>query len=281
MFRLLRKRPFATLSSATVVSYSTMIEYRKYTARENARSIIETGKRLSENTVMPSSLEDDIIVDNVGTGDIILFNRRWSNYHLPVALMINLYKEIHQSNYDHCGIIIHNKFGDTYILESCPFSGMQYRPFSDRILHSQASIDCIPLSQTCELSEHQRKQLHDLVMDKQEYSIKRTELWAFINDLLDSSTEVLNYLIKRMLGKDPVSAQPPDVRCSDALLLAEVYNKMGLSLKIIADKDQDGGKRKQMSIKDIENRNVELVANDDQNKRIPFHQQNISTEQTS
>lgn len=81
---------------------------------------------------------DDIIQDNLCSGDVVLFSRRWYRYHIPMAIAIKWYQTFYDTEYDHCGVIVQDKFGNPFLFETLPFAGCRLRPFDKRILHSQA-----------------------------------------------------------------------------------------------------------------------------------------------
>ncbi len=90
---------------------------------------------------------DDIIMDHLQTGDIILFKRKWYMHYFPVAIALVCYRVLFQCDYDHIGIVLIDKTtGKTYVLENTLFNGVRNRLFSDRISYSQASmITLVPL----------------------------------------------------------------------------------------------------------------------------------------
>lgn len=81
---------------------------------------------------------DDVINQKLRAGDLIIFSRRWYNYHLPQALAIKLYQWIHDTPCDHIGIIVTDKYGKPYVFEQTFFRGHKIRPFEERILYSRA-----------------------------------------------------------------------------------------------------------------------------------------------
>jgi len=118
----------------TVAAYSTIIEIRQkffHTVEDK----FKTGSA------------DSILLDNINTGDIILFSRKWYNYHIPTAAMIIVNKYVSGSEFDHGGVIIDN-LGVPYFLERTPSGGLQCRKFEERIRHSKANqiilISAIP-----------------------------------------------------------------------------------------------------------------------------------------
>lgn len=81
---------------------------------------------------------DDMLNDKLQTGDVILFSRRWYNYHLPQAACIKLYQMTHDTSYDHLGVIVCDKFGTPYLFEQTFFGGYRVRLFEPRIMYSRA-----------------------------------------------------------------------------------------------------------------------------------------------
>ena len=89
---------------------------------------------------------DEILQNGLQTGDIMLFQRRWYRYHLPEALCIGLYQLWHKTPFDHCGMIVCDKYGAPHVFESTFFAGCKLRPFEPRVLLSQSQqIILIPL----------------------------------------------------------------------------------------------------------------------------------------
>ncbi len=81
---------------------------------------------------------DDMLKEKLRAGDVIVFSRRWYNYHAPQALAIKLYQLLHDTPYDHIGVIVTDKFGEPYLFEQTFFRGYRIRPFEPRILYSRA-----------------------------------------------------------------------------------------------------------------------------------------------
>jgi hypothetical protein len=91
----------------------------------------------ADPTFSPGSA-DDTLNEKLKTGDIIVFSRRWYHYHLPQAVFIKLYQLIHDTSYDHLGVIVCDKYGTPYLFEHTFFGGHRVRPFEPRILYSRA-----------------------------------------------------------------------------------------------------------------------------------------------
>jgi hypothetical protein len=131
------------------LSYTTFIEYKRYT------NPAETGTKL-----FGPGTADDILMDNLSSGDVVLFSRRWYNYHLPAAMFIKIYQLIHNTEYDHCGVIICDDTGVPSIYELSLHGTLTIAPFSDRIIRSRAhQIVLIPILPRTNFSSTERNQL--------------------------------------------------------------------------------------------------------------------------
>ena len=108
---------------------------------------------------------EDVVMDGLSTGDIILFRRRWYHYHIPANLLIAGEKYLFGSTYNHGGIIIEDKNGKPYLLENT-FSGKKLRPYDTRMLSSNAAqIVLIPILPRQDLSTEERKRNFDIASD--------------------------------------------------------------------------------------------------------------------
>jgi len=102
---------------------------------------------------------DDLIQDNLCSGDIVLFSRRWYRHHIPMAIAIKWYQTCYDTEYDHCGVIVQDKFGNPFVFEISPFLGCRLRPFDKRILHSLSQqIIVLPLMPRDEDEQKQQQQ---------------------------------------------------------------------------------------------------------------------------
>lgn len=99
---------------------------------------------------------DDILCDNLKTGDILLTQRRWYCYEVPAAILIKLNQIVYSSDFDHAGIVVLNEDGIPFVLECC-FSGYRLRPYAERVSNSLSKqIALIPLSCRVEMNSEQR-----------------------------------------------------------------------------------------------------------------------------
>ena len=80
---------------------------------------------------------DDAIMDNLKTGDVLLFSRDPMKHYLPVAVYIMLFKYFHSTEFDHAACIVMDNKGTPHVLEST-FTGVKCRPYDVRIMQSKA-----------------------------------------------------------------------------------------------------------------------------------------------
>jgi hypothetical protein len=108
---------------------------------------------------------EDMIMDSLHTGDVILFKRTWHTYHAPQAALIWLYRAISGSVYDHAAVVVEDKMGIPFLLETS-FSGVKLRPFETRVLQSEAKeIVLVRLKPRPDLSNEQRTTMFALATD--------------------------------------------------------------------------------------------------------------------
>jgi hypothetical protein len=125
-------RTVAALTGSVVVSYSGYVEY------ESRLLSLKLDRRASHK-IFSTGSADDVLADNLITGDILLFSRRWYNHHIPMAVAIKLYQTIHKTDFDHCGIVICDpKTGVPYVYETSPWDRPRLKKFSEVILDSRA-----------------------------------------------------------------------------------------------------------------------------------------------
>lgn len=86
---------------------------------------------------------DEIVKDNLKPGDIVLFSRRWYHHHLLMALEIKIYQMLNNTEYDHCGVIVQDDYGNPYVYEKTPFSGYRMTAYDERIIRSRAHQICL------------------------------------------------------------------------------------------------------------------------------------------
>jgi len=128
-----RSKLFAFLGSAAAIAgYTGKVAYENSAQQE----LFKTSQKYRLN-FSPGSA-DEILLDGLKTGDILLFSRRWYHYHIPQALYIIAYQLLFDTEYDHIGICVCDKYGEPSVFENTFLSGMKSRPFNERIVHSKA-----------------------------------------------------------------------------------------------------------------------------------------------
>jgi hypothetical protein len=133
----------------------------------HALTVESTRMRTLEDSKFSRGSADDLVMDALVSGDIIVFNRKWYKYHLPTAAMIKLYQIYYKTDYDHCGVIILNDKGEPYVFEKTPFGGYKMRHFEPRLLHSQAqSVTAILLFPRQRLPTKQKNQSRDKISEE-------------------------------------------------------------------------------------------------------------------
>lgn len=122
------------LSSLTVAAYTGFVatsDYMHY-------------KSIKTNSFFKGTA-DDMIMDGLQSGDIICFSRRWYHFHIPTAIMIQFYQQF-IGEYDHCGVIVHNKYGIPFVFEKTAW-GAHLIPFDRCILQTRArQVILVPLT---------------------------------------------------------------------------------------------------------------------------------------
>jgi hypothetical protein len=91
---------------------------------------------------------DDMIMDGLRTGDILLFKRNPLLYYFPAAVYILLFQALYggRDAYDHAAVIVLDQAGTAHVLETT-FSSVKLRRYSDRILKSKSEqIVLIPVT---------------------------------------------------------------------------------------------------------------------------------------
>lgn len=88
---------------------------------------------------------DDLVMDNLQSGDVLLFRRKWYYHYLPMAAAIVAYRQILQTEYDHLAVVLVDDKGKVFLVENTPYLGMQCRPFEDRIEYSEAELISLQL----------------------------------------------------------------------------------------------------------------------------------------
>lgn len=186
---------------------------------------------------------DDMVADSLRTFDVVLFSRKWYNYHLPTALLVKAQELMYGGEYDHSGVIV-MKAGTPYVLETTPLKGVQCRRFEERIRHSAAShIVVLTLNKSKSLSVLQDQQLRSFA--EHECATKAT----FVNsEIVGFATSLCAYLLVDALKLK----EPNRIYCPNVDLLERAYKSMDLGLK----PKWSGLRLHKISVKDLHERKV-------------------------
>lgn len=84
---------------------------------------------------------DDVMMDNMQTGDVVMFRRIWYYNYFPAAISILLYRKITGCDFDHLGVVVLDKLGTAWLIERTPFhKGAVCSRLADRLKLSEAEI---------------------------------------------------------------------------------------------------------------------------------------------
>eukprot|EP01036_Dinobryon_divergens_P022717 gene22717-31000_t len=158
---------------------STLVSVLSYTAA------VEMNHR--KMSVKESSFQvgsaDFLVMDNLNTGDVMLFSRKWYNYHIPTAAMILIYKYAYRAEFDHGAIVIVDTSGVAKVLERTPFGGITYRPFDTRIIRSKSEqIILIPVTPPLSIRSSEIKSALERVTEIQKRD-RTGEVWYFFRSV--------------------------------------------------------------------------------------------------
>lgn len=164
---------------------------------------------------------DDLIMDNLRTGDIVLFNRRWYNYHIPTAAMIKLYQALFGCEFDHCGVISLDKLGIPHILEYSPFGGAILYRFDDRVIKSKShQIVTVPLLPRADFTKTELEKLN-----KRIENLKGKSTSEFISQTKNFGAYFsgISYWNRN---------SPPPILCCNTQLVLDCLTDLGLTFDL-------------------------------------------------
>lgn len=134
MFKFVR---FSSVPIAIISGHSAFVCSER-------RRVVKRADYTTQNTFKIGDA-DDAIMDNLKTGDVLLFSRDPFRHHFPVAMYILLFKAIHKTEFDHAACIVMNTKGLPMVVEAT-FSGVKFRPYDERIMHSKSKqIALVPI----------------------------------------------------------------------------------------------------------------------------------------
>ena len=175
----------------------------------------------------------------------MLFKRNPLMYFLPAAMYISMFQALHETEYDHSGMVVIEPNGVPMVLETNFGNRVQYRPYSDRIQRSKAEqIVLVPIRNRQDENNVERESNSKLVSRlKKEYEQKNESFLAgayrgliaagvekLSNYCLDIPYSPAAYLTAEAVIEQNSSSSPrdPDLRLGPAeyFLLQIVKKKM-------------------------------------------------------
>jgi len=127
-------------------------------------NVVAERKKVSPYDTFAVGSAEERLMDDLKTGDVVLFSRKWYTYHIPAALLIKAYSYINDTIYDHAGVVVVDSLGRYFLFENSMFSGYQLRPLDARVLKSVSQhIVGVPLRPNRELTTEQRKEFHEII----------------------------------------------------------------------------------------------------------------------
>jgi hypothetical protein len=173
---------------------------------------------------------DEILMDNLSSGDVVLFSRRWYNYHIPAAICIKLYQLIHNTEYDHCGVIICDDSGIPSVYELSLYGKLIIEPFPDRIIRSRAhQIVLVPIWPRTEFTTKERKDLVNYAEEQIKTSRAYPECISLGLGILYSGfmaifgDELAPKFISQFIGRS--------FECPSAQIVLDCWRQMDVDLK--------------------------------------------------
>jgi hypothetical protein len=187
---------------------------------------------------------DELLADNLSSGDIVLFNRRFYRYHLPTAIMIKAQQMLYETEFDHGGVIV-MKSGVPYLMERTPFWGVKCRPFEDRVRNSAAAyIIVIPVEKKVPITERQKQTLQAFV--QQEVS-ERPDI-AF-GELVGFVSCAFNFVMDKLFS----SQTPTGYYCTNAELIMRTWGALSYSTRV---EGEEVGDARAVTLKAFHDRSV-------------------------
>lgn len=207
------------LGSSVILGYTGYIEYKK--------SLVPVEPQMK---LFGPGTADEILMDNLSSGDVILFSRRWYNYHLPAALFIKLYQMIHDTEYDHCGVIICDDTGIPSVYELSLFGTLIIEPYPDRIIRSRAhQIVLVPIWPRTDFTTKERKDLVNYAKNQIKTSRAYPECISLGLGILYSGfmtifgDELAPKFISQFIGRS--------FECPSAQIVLDCWHQMDVDLK--------------------------------------------------
>jgi hypothetical protein len=231
-------------------SYTSWIEYKRYESRRKHREI----------NINDLGQIEQILYNDMNTGDLVLFSRRWYHYHIPMAAAVLLYQWYYETEYDHAGVILIDPMdGVPYLLEANPCSKPSVRQFYNRVDRSKAeSILLVKLNRKIQTKEKPAEICHGLSSGHgmEALSIPTTIIISTFKKLWNFKESSLSY-------------------CPSSLFLRDFYAQRGFQMRLSDHMHSDEIGSQTISCKNIVDREVALCSSSSEKKSILLSRKDI------
>ncbi|CAN0039485.1 unnamed protein product [Scytosiphon promiscuus] len=103
---------------------------------------------------------DDVLAEELKTGDVLLFSRRWTQMLPGGAALTALKQRVFDTRFDHAGVVVADRFGTPHVAE-VTYTGIKLRRFDERILRSKCNeIMLIPVNHKCSEESRAKVERH-------------------------------------------------------------------------------------------------------------------------
>ncbi|CAM9507015.1 unnamed protein product [Chrysoparadoxa australica] len=188
-----------------------------------------------ESTAFPVGSTDDIIAESLKSGDIVLFTKNWRIQSPSVAALTYLKRQLYGCRFDHCGIIVADRFGVPHVAEVTG-QGILMRPYDTRISWSKSlEVAVVPVGLSSPPEEARVKLERYVKAQTPERTLKEQKPFdSFLYEAL-----ALYKLYRCRQDKGPEFMGPAMLASRQAAFVAEGLGKLGV---IDIEKLQKGDK---------------------------------------
>jgi hypothetical protein len=194
----------AIASVVGIVSHTAYVDYSRRNHKPHPRDAI-----------------DPLILENVSTGDIVLFARHWYHEYQPLGTVISAFHYVHGTEYDHAGVVVLDKDGIPFLMEINQYQpGVHITNLEDRILTSTAhQIALIPIVPRVDYSMSERIRLF------QQYNAYILSMRSERSESYKLPIGILSTLVRLAIGI-PLQVQ----ECPHARLILDSMRIHGVSI---------------------------------------------------
>jgi hypothetical protein len=227
---------YISLPVALVVGHTAFVAYQQQTSYSTARKVIQTE---STNPFNAAST-DDLILDQIQSGDIIVFRRKWYLQYLPMALTILAYRQLTSSEFDHLGITLVDKYGKVWLLENTPFQGIRCELLSIILEEQTKASEIISLTgllprQTTRKPYFQNPQQwtqQQFLQKGSTASSSNSSLFLNTHEFLSFTKFIFQYWLNQTFSLPSSSTNLSILpMCPNMKIFQQVYQRIGIDLQ--------------------------------------------------